>query len=65
MAPYFLSKTLSFSLCPYRSGDLDSLPDLVTVVPLFDKSGIIFSFGIAIMSALVKVGGFALIYCPA
>jgi hypothetical protein len=30
----------SLSLCPYRSGDRDGLPDLVIIVPLFDKSGI-------------------------
>lgn len=50
MTPYLLRHLLSLSLCPpYRSGDLDSLPDLVIVAPLLDKSDKIFSFGVAIM----------------
>jgi hypothetical protein len=54
---------LLFSLCPYRFGDLDSLPDFVIVVALPGKCGTFFSFGVAIMSHVEKCGlGFALIY---
>ena len=52
-----------FLLCPYRFGDLDSLPDFVIVVALPGKCGTFFSFGVAIMSHVEKCGlGFALIY---
>jgi hypothetical protein len=36
---------------------LDSLPDLVIVAPLLGKSDITFSFGVAIMFALINGGG--------
>jgi hypothetical protein len=48
--PYLLKHLLSFSLCLYCSGDLEGLPDPVTVASLLDKFDTNFSFGVAIMS---------------
>src|ERR1700733_5444455 len=45
-----LRRLLWFSLCPYRFGDLDSLPDFVIVVALPGRFGTFFLFGVAIMS---------------
>jgi hypothetical protein len=54
-------RRLLYSICPYRSGDRDGLPDLMIIDPLLGKSDITL-FGVAIMFASIMVAGFALIY---
>lgn len=61
---YRTTHLLSLPLCPYRSGDLEGLPDLVIVASLLNEYDTVFSFGLAIVACSDKRWLLSSLYTP-